>query len=45
MNQNPTNIPQFKFRDLHPRVFLGTVSDRYAGWSGQIYAPEKTDLV
>jgi uncharacterized protein YecE (DUF72 family) len=27
----------FRFRDLHPGVFLGTASDRYAGWIGQIY--------
>ena len=41
MNQQAANIAQFKFRDLHPRVFLGTASDRYAGWLGQIYTPEK----
>jgi uncharacterized protein YecE (DUF72 family) len=28
----------FLFRDLHPLVALGTASDRYAGWIGQIYA-------
>lgn len=28
-------------RDLHPGVFMGTASDRYAGWLGQIYSPEK----
>ena len=32
---------QFKFRDLHPNIFLGTASDRYAGWIGQIYSAEK----
>lgn len=31
----------FRFRGLHPRVFLGTASDRYAGWLGQIYTPER----
>lgn len=29
----------FAFRDLHPRVSLGTASDRYAGWLGQVYSP------
>ena len=33
--------PRFKFRDLHPGLFLGTASDRYAGWLGQIYPREK----
>ncbi len=41
MNQQTANLAQFKFRDLHPRVFLSTASDRYAGWLGQIYTPEK----
>ena len=43
MTQKAANIAQFKFRDLHPQVFLGTASDRYAGWLGQIYTPEKYD--
>jgi len=33
------NIEKFLFRDLHPKVSLGTASDRYAGWIGQIYSP------
>jgi len=28
---------RFLFRDLRPKVLLGTASDRYAGWIGQIY--------
>jgi uncharacterized protein YecE (DUF72 family) len=32
-------IQQFLFRDLHPNILLGTASDRYAGWIGQIYEP------
>jgi uncharacterized protein YecE (DUF72 family) len=32
------NLDQFQFRGLHPEVFLGTASDRYAGWIGQIYS-------
>ena len=31
-------IEHFQFRDLHPNVFMGTASDRYAGWIGQIYS-------
>ena len=31
----------FLFRDLHPNVFIGTASDRYAGWIGQIYSKER----
>jgi hypothetical protein len=28
----------FLFRDLHPNIFFGTASDRYAGWIGQVYS-------
>jgi uncharacterized protein YecE (DUF72 family) len=35
-----TNPEKFYFRNLHPQVFLGTASDRYAGWLGQIYSEE-----
>jgi uncharacterized protein YecE (DUF72 family) len=31
---------QFLFRGLHPCIRMGTASDRYAGWIGQIY-PER----
>ena len=31
----------FHFRDLHPNIYLGTTSDRYAGWIGQIYSRER----
>jgi len=27
----------YQFRDIHPLVCIGTASDRYAGWIGQIY--------
>lgn len=30
-------ISDFAFRDIHPRLFFGTASDRYAGWVGQVY--------
>jgi uncharacterized protein YecE (DUF72 family) len=33
-------LVQFKFRHLHPQVRMGTASDRYAGWIGQIYSAE-----
>lgn len=33
-----SGIDSFFFRDLHPLVSLGTASDRYAGWMGQIYS-------
>jgi hypothetical protein len=32
------NLEDFQFRDLHPNVLLGTTTDRYAGWIGQIYS-------
>ena len=41
MSENTQRIKQFKFRDLVPNVFLGTASDRYAGWMGQIYTKER----
>jgi uncharacterized protein YecE (DUF72 family) len=34
-------LDRFQFRDLHPSVFMGTASDRYAGWIGQIYPEER----
>jgi uncharacterized protein YecE (DUF72 family) len=40
MNQ-AAKIPHFNFLNLHPNLFIGTASDRYAGWLGQIYTPEK----
>jgi uncharacterized protein YecE (DUF72 family) len=38
---NPSDRFPFPFRDIHPRVFMGTASDRYAGWIGQIYSEER----
>lgn len=32
---------RFAFRKLHPQVAVGTASDRYAGWIGQIYTRER----
>ena len=39
--QEIPRIDQFEFRGLHPNVFMGTASDRYAGWIGQIYSRER----
>jgi hypothetical protein len=35
-----TNLGTFHFRNLHPQVLIGTASDRYGGWLGQIYSPD-----
>ncbi len=40
MEENPS-LDKFQFRDLHPNVFIGTASDRYIGWIGQIYTEER----
>ncbi|MFZ2089598.1 MAG: hypothetical protein WAU47_13585, partial [Desulfobaccales bacterium] len=36
-----TDIKKFLFRHLHPQVRMGTASDRYAGWQGQIYTGDR----
>ncbi len=33
-------MEKYLFRDIHPLVSLGTASDRYKGWIGQIYTEE-----
>jgi len=35
------NLANFKFHDLHPNILIGTASDRYAGWIGQIYSEDR----
>jgi uncharacterized protein YecE (DUF72 family) len=35
------DIKKFLFRKLHTQVRLGTASDRYAGWLGQIYTKDR----
>ncbi len=35
------DIRKFYFKAVHPQLAVGTASDRYAGWLGQIYTPEK----
>jgi uncharacterized protein YecE (DUF72 family) len=36
-----TNLRTFHFRNLHPQILIGTASDRYAGWLGQIYSQDR----
>jgi hypothetical protein len=31
----------FQFKDIHSNVFMGTASDRYAGWVGQVYSKDR----
>jgi uncharacterized protein YecE (DUF72 family) len=40
-SRDTLDIARFKFRGLHPEVFIGTASDRYAGWLGQIYSAQR----
>lgn len=35
------NLENFELKELHPDVFMGTASDRYAGWIGQIYSGQR----
>ncbi len=39
-NPESLDVENFQFRGLHPEVLIGTASDRYAGWLGQIYSKE-----
>jgi len=41
ISKDPRTIKQFLFRNLDPHILLGTASDRYAGWLGQIYTRER----
>jgi uncharacterized protein YecE (DUF72 family) len=36
-----SRIAKFLLRDLHHNIFVGTASDRYAGWLGQIYSRDR----
>lgn len=39
MSQSPKALLEtFTFRNLHLQILIGTASDRYAGWLGQIYS-------
>ncbi|MDY0041183.1 MAG: DUF72 domain-containing protein [Desulforhabdus sp.] len=39
--RNDFDPEHFIFRGLHPAIHLGTASDRYAGWIGQIYPEDQ----
>lgn len=41
MNEARTDPSSYRFRGLSPWIHLGTASDRYAGWIGQIYSSER----
>ncbi len=43
MSDHPKSLfaEKFQFRTLHPNVLIGTTTDRYAGWIGQIYSKER----
>jgi len=43
MTRDPAlrSIDAYDFRGVHPGLFLGTASDRYAGWLGQVYSAER----
>jgi uncharacterized protein YecE (DUF72 family) len=32
------DLKKYQFRELHPNISIGTASDRYAGWIGQVYS-------
>ena len=36
--QDDCDLNRYSFRGVHPAVFMGTASDRYSGWIGQIYS-------
>ena len=40
-DQKAPREERFLFRNIHPDLYMGTASDRYAGWIGQIYTAER----
>jgi uncharacterized protein YecE (DUF72 family) len=36
-----THLESFHFRGFHPMILIGTASDRYASWIGQIYSQDR----
>ncbi len=41
MNDEALDPPRgFFFRSFHPLISIGTASDRYSGWTGQIYSED-----
>ncbi len=41
MNEPQPDPEAYRFRGISPWVHLGTASDRYGGWIGQIYSPDR----
>ncbi|HDR15974.1 MAG TPA: DUF72 domain-containing protein, partial [Desulfobacteraceae bacterium] len=41
MPEKTDALNRFDFRGLNPLISIGTASDRYAGWIGQIYTAER----
>ncbi|MEF8865478.1 MAG: DUF72 domain-containing protein [Salinibacter sp.] len=41
MDDRRTAVDAYNFREIHPHVRFGTASNRYGGWVGQIYSPER----
>jgi len=41
INGKASGLESFDFRGIHPRLLIGTMSDRYAGWIGQIYSSDR----
>ena len=39
--EKPPDLEKFQFRGLHPLIHMGTASDRYAGWIGQVYSEDR----
>jgi uncharacterized protein YecE (DUF72 family) len=39
--KGPRDIKAFMFRGLQHKISVGTASNRYAGWIGQIYTKER----
>jgi len=37
----PFDLNTFHFRGIHPKISMGTASDRYAGWIGQVYTKDR----
>lgn len=40
-HEKSLSIEKFHLRNIHPNVSIGTTSDRYAGWIGQIYSKDR----
>jgi len=36
--EEKSDLKRYRFRELHPNIFIGMASDRYSGWIGQVYS-------